>query len=152
MLQRMMDDLRTSTGTALRMTSLVIAVAGSLLITTGFLTAAAFIAVLQRYGLIEACLTGAAIFFIVTMIAALSYVLLKRQAEHRAIAAARAAAEQAKSTASNILADPAMLAIGLQVARAIGLRKLIPLLAIGGVALGVFASRREPTEETPSQS
>ena len=34
-----------------------------------------------------------------------------------------------------------LLAAGLQVVRAIGVKKLIPLLAIGGLALGFMMSR-----------
>jgi len=48
MLQRFIDDFRTSTGTALRQTSLAAMAAVCLFITTVFLCAAAFIAVLNR--------------------------------------------------------------------------------------------------------
>ena len=43
MLQKFMDDFRESTGSALRLTSLAIAVAVLLFITTSFLCAAAFV-------------------------------------------------------------------------------------------------------------
>ena len=64
MFQKFMDDFRESTGSALRLTSLAIAVAVSLFITTAFLCAAAFVFVLERYGLLYACLAGAAVFFV----------------------------------------------------------------------------------------
>jgi hypothetical protein len=70
MFQQMIDDFKDSTRTALRMTSLAALAALALLITTSFLCAAAFVFVFQKYGLIEACLTGAGIFFVVTLIAA----------------------------------------------------------------------------------
>jgi hypothetical protein len=151
MLQRLIDDLKDGAGSALRISVLVSVVGASLLITTGFLTAAAFIAVLQSYGVIQACLTAAAIFFIVAMIGVISYSAHKRESARRA-AALKAAAEQAKSTASTFLTDPAMLAIGLQILRTVGLRKMIPLLAIGGVALGLFAGRHESSDEPPGDS
>ncbi len=72
MFQRLIDDLKESTGTTVRMTSLAVAAAVGLFITISFLCAAAFVFVLQHYGLVQACLTGAAIFFIVTLIAAIS--------------------------------------------------------------------------------
>ena len=75
MLQRMIDDIKDSTGVTLRMTSLALAAAIALFITTCFLCAAAFMFVLQKYGPIEACLTGAAVFFVVTAIAAGSYMV-----------------------------------------------------------------------------
>jgi hypothetical protein len=40
-----------------------------------------------------------------------------------------------------VLADPMMVAAGIQIVRAIGVKKLIPLLAVGGLALGLLASR-----------
>ena len=128
---------RTSTGTTLRMISLAAAAAMALLVTTGFLCAAAFVLVLQKYGPVQACLTGAAIFFVVTLIAAGSYMMRKRRIEARV----EQAAKTAKSTAQTVLADPMLVAAGIQVIRAIGVKKLIPILAVGGLALGFLASR-----------
>src|SRR4051794_14715210 len=137
MFQRLIDDFKDSTGTVLRLTSLAAAAAGALLVTTGFLRAAAFVFVLQKYGPVQACLTGAAIFFVVTLIAAGCYMVRKKQIEARAEQAAR----MAKSTAQTVLADPMLVAAGIQGIRAIGVKKLMPILAAGGVAIGVFASR-----------
>ena len=49
--------------------------------------------VLQKYGPVYACLTGAAIFFVVTMIAGGSYIVRKRQIEARPNGPQRAASE-----------------------------------------------------------
>jgi len=145
MFQRMINDFKESTGTALRLTSLAAAVAVALFITTSFLCAAAFVFVLQRYGLIEACLTGAGVFFVVAMMAAGCYMVRKKQVEARA---ARAA-ETAKSAVQTALADPMLIAAGIQVIRAIGVKKLIPILALGGLALGLLASRNSSSDEAP---
>jgi hypothetical protein len=134
MFQRLIDDFKDSTGTALRLTSLAAAAAVALLVTTSFLCAAAFILVLEKYGPVQACFTGAAIFFVVTLIAALSYAVRKRQIKVRA-------EQTARSTAQNFLADPMLVAAGIQVVRAIGVKKLIPILAVGGIALGFMMSR-----------
>src|SRR6266705_1144029 len=109
MFQRMINDLKDSTGTALRLTSLAAAAAGALFIATSVLCAAAFVVVYERYGLVEA-------------------------------RAARAA-EAAKSAMQTALSDPMLVAAGLQVIRAIGVKKLIPILAVGGLVLGFLASR-----------
>jgi hypothetical protein len=141
----MIDDFKDSTGTTLRLSFLVAAAALALFITTSFLCAAAFVLVLQQHGLIQACLVGAAIFFVVTLIAGGSYMVRKRQIRVRAIAAA-------KSAAQSPAIDPMMLAAGIQIARAVGLKKLIPILAIGGLALGFLASRRDGgDDETPEE-
>ena len=134
MFQRMIDDIKDSTGVTLRMTSLALAAAIALFITTCFLCAAAFMFVLQKYGPIEACLTGAAVFFVVTAIAAGSYMVRKRQLRIRA-------EKLAKAAANSPMFDPAMVAVGIQVARAVGFKRLVPILAVGGVALGLLAAR-----------
>ena len=143
MFQRLIGDLKDSTGNALRLTSLAAAAAMALLVTTAFLCAAAFVFVLQKYGPVEACLTGAAIFFVVTLIflgyvavQGISYTVRKKQIRVRA--------EQAANSATHtLLADPMLVAAGIQVVRAIGVKKLIPILAVGGLALGFLASRAQ---------
>ena len=148
MFQRLIDDFKDSTGTALRLTSLAAAAAMALLVTTAFLCAAAFVFVLDKYGPVQACLTGAAIFFVVTMIAAGCYMVRKNQIQARAERAAQAA----KSTAQTVLADPMLVAAGIQVVRAIGIKKLIPILAVGGLALGFLASRANSgASEAPAE-
>src|SRR5258707_13277994 len=134
MFQRLIDDFKDSTGSALRLTSLAAAAAVALFVTTSFLCAAAFMFVLEKYGPVQACLTGAAIFFVVTMIAAICYMVRKNQIKVRA-------EQTAKSVAQTMLADPMLVAAGIQVVRAIGVKKLIPILAVGGLALGFLASR-----------
>jgi hypothetical protein len=144
MFGRMIDDFKASIGAALRLTSLAAAAAIALFITASFLCAAAFVFVLQRYGLIEACLTGAGVFFIVTLIAAGGYMVRKNQIEARA-------KETSKSAMQTALADPMLVAAGIQVIRAIGVKKLIPILAVGGLALGFLASRNVSHDEAPAE-
>jgi hypothetical protein len=144
MFQRFIDDFKASTGTALRQTSLAAMAAICLLITTAFLVAAAFIAVLNRYGPVEACLTAAGLFLIVTLIVAGVYMVRKRQIEARAAA-------RAKTAAHSLLADPALLATGIQIVRLVGVKRLVPILAIGGLALGLMASRGQAADQTPAE-
>jgi len=134
MFQRLIDDFKDSTGTALRLTSLAAAAAVALFVTTSFLCAGVFVLVLEKYGPVQACFAGAAIFFVVTLIAAGSYMVRKKQIAARAEAAA-------KSATHSMLADPMVVAAGLQIIRAIGVKRLIPILAVGGLALGFLASR-----------
>jgi hypothetical protein len=144
MFGRMIDDFKDSTGTVLRLTSLAAAAAVALFITTSFLCAAAFVFVLERYGLVPACLTGAGVFFVVTLIAAGCYMVRKNQVKARA-------AETAKSAVHSALADPMLVAAGIQIIRAIGVKKLIPILALGGLALGLLASRNASSDEAPAE-
>jgi hypothetical protein len=144
MFARIADDFKESTGNALRLTSLAAAVALAAFIAISFLCAAAFVYVLQTYGLIEACLTGAGIFLFVALIAAALYFARKKRARARA-------AEATKSALHTALADPMLVATGIQLVRAIGLKRLIPILAVGGLALGLLAGRNASTDEAPAE-
>lgn len=135
MFQRMIDNFRDSAASAMRLTSLAALAALALLVAAAFLCAAAFIFILQKYGPVDACLAGAAFFFVITLIMACIYIIRKNQIRARAAAAAKAAAAQSP------LADPMLAALALQVVRAVGVKKVIPLLAVGGLALGLMAGR-----------
>jgi len=133
MFQRWIDDFKGSVATALRLSSLAAAAAIALFIALGFLCAALFVFVLKHYGPVQACLAGAAIFLAVTLIAAICYVVRRSQI--------RAEAERAAKAAPSMLADPMVMAAGLQIVRAIGVKRLIPIIAVAGLALGLMASR-----------
>ncbi len=140
MFHKLIDDFRESSGTALRLTSLAAAAAVCLFVTTGFLCAAVFVLVLDRYGLMQACLAGAGVFFVATLLAAISYAVGKRQVQRKPV-------EAAKSGLQAALADPMIVAAGLQIIRTVGVSRLVPLLAVGGIALGLMANRRSEVEE-----
>ena len=144
MFARMIDDIKASAGNAVRLTELAGAIALALFIALAFLSAAAFVYMLRQFGLIEACLTGAGIFLLVAIIAAICYSVRKERAEARA-------AETAKSAVHSALADPMIVAAGIQVIRAIGIKKLVPILAVGGLALGFLASRNDVSDQTPAE-
>ncbi|BBC03463.1 MULTISPECIES: hypothetical protein [Bradyrhizobium] len=144
MLQRLINDVKDATGNALRLTSLAAAAAIALFITIAFLCAAAFVYVLQHYGPVEACLAGAALFLVVTLIAASVYIVRKREMRRRAEKAAKAAA-------ANVLTDPVVVATGLQIVRAIGVKRLIPILAVGGLALGLMVGRSAASVSEPEE-
>lgn len=145
MFQRMIDDVKRSTGNVVHLTALAVAAAFALFITAAFLCAAAFMFMLEKYGPIEACLAGAAVFLVVTLLAGGSYMMRKHQIKLRA-------EREAKAAAHSLLADPAMVAIGIQLIRAIGIKRLVPILAIGGVALGLLAARgHASTSEEPAE-
>ena len=45
-----------------------------------------------------------------------------------------------------------LVATGVQLIRAIGIKKLVPILAVGGLALGLLASRNAaPSGEAPAE-
>ena len=74
-------------------------------------------------------------FFVVTLIAAGCYMVRKNRVK------ARAAEAHEIRRCTRALADPMLVATGIQVIRAIGIKRLVPILAVGGLALGILASR-----------
>ncbi|WP_024517591.1 hypothetical protein [Bradyrhizobium sp. Tv2a-2] len=140
---RIVDELKDATASTLRQATLVSAIVLALAIAAGFLCAAAFVLVLQSYGAVAACLALAGIFLLIAIIAAVTYTVRKRQMEVRA--------RQRRTKAAHLLADPLVLTTGLQIVRAVGLKRLIPLIAIGGVALGFLATRSAAQDEAPAE-
>jgi len=134
MLQRLIDDFKQSVANSAWLAALAAAAALTLFIALAFLCAAAFVYVLQTFGLIQACLAGAGVFFAVTVIAAICYTVRARRIKARVV-------DNKKSALHSALADPMLVATALQVVRAIGVKRLIPILAVGGLALGFLASR-----------
>ena len=132
MFQRAIDDFKESAGSAVQLTGLALAAAFAAFVTIVFLCAAAFVFVLQNYGLIEACLSGAAIFSLITFIAVVTLLIRRKTAKKRAV-------QHAKTATQSFLADPMVVAAGLQLVRAVGVKKLIPIVAIGGLALFFFS-------------
>ncbi|WP_454624558.1 hypothetical protein [Bradyrhizobium cenepequi] len=144
MLQRLVSDVREQAGNAMRLTSLAVVMAATVLIALAFLCAAFFVWMQQNYGPIQACLACAALFVVVALIATAFYVTRKRQMRLRAEEMARAARQ-------SILTNPAVLATGLQLVRAIGVKRLVPILAVGGLALGLMASRSAASDATQDE-
>jgi hypothetical protein len=144
MFARLIDDFKDRTGTALRLTSLAAIAGFTLFIAIAFLCAAGFVYVLRTYGLIEACLAGGGVFLVLAAIMMGVYISRKRRIE--ALAAART-----RSAMQTALADPMVVAAGLQMVRAIGVKKLIPILAVAGLALGFLASRDTASREAPAE-
>jgi len=44
-----------------------------------------------------------------------------------------------------------VVATAIQVIRAIGLKKLIPIMAVGGLALGLLANRNRSPDQAPAE-
>ncbi len=121
----------------------------TLFVTICFLCAAAFVYVLQNYGLIQACFAGAVLFLAGTLITAVCYMARKNQVRTRAREHAR---ENAKSPVHAALSDPMLVATGIQLIRAVGIKRLVPILAVGGLALGILASRGNSTAKEPPEA
>jgi|SRR5579872_632813 hypothetical protein len=141
MFQSKIDEFRASLQASVRTSFVALAIAGAALIALTFLCAAGFLFILDRYGAIDACLTFACIFVVVVIALLVWYAVLKRRA--------RKPKAVAKSAIQTAIADPMVVAAGLQLVRSIGVKKLIPIIAIGGVALGLMANAPSRRKRNP---
>jgi hypothetical protein len=99
-------------------------------LTLGFLLLAADIALAERYGPLTAALLLGGLFLLITITA----LLCALSSQRRTIAGAKLALV-ARSQAPWL--DPKYIGVGLQIGRAIGWRRLVPLAAVGVLAAGI---------------
>ena len=141
MLQKMIDDTRSAMRATARVSALAAATAIAAFVALSFLSAAAFLFVLERYGPVAACLSDAGFFCVVALALLLCLNASRRRTRPK---------EVAKSAIQEALADPMVIVAGLQLVRAIGVKRLVPIAAIAGVAFGLMAKSRDAANEEAS--
>jgi hypothetical protein len=99
-------------------------------LTFAFLLVAAFIGIANRHGPLNAALILGGFFLLVTIIAVLGCVSARR----RTMAGAQLALAARSQTP---WLDPRYIGVGMQIGRAIGWRRLVPLAAVGVLAAGI---------------
>ena len=138
MFERIYDRWKTQARTAVRLFVLAAACAGAAAIALGFLCAAGFIYALGQFGPVYACLIAAGVFVVAMLVFLVGY---------GAVAAARRRKERERAAADtrsqSPLADPKLVMLGLQIAQAVGVRRLLPILALGVAAFALSAGRRQ---------
>jgi len=140
MFQKMIDELKGGLRAAVQATALVSVAAIAALAAFGFLCAAGFVLILDRFGPIVACLAGAGLFLLIAIVLFVFYGALSRKSKQRANAA--------QKSARTALMDPVAIATGVQIARAIGFKRVAILLGVAGIALGLFArSASQPKQD-----
>ena len=146
MFEKIYDRLKREARSALALFALAAAGLGAGAIALGFLCAAGFIYAL-RLGPIYACLIAFGVFllgalFFVAVYAAFSV-------RRRRIKRERGAAEAASSP----FTDPRLLVLGLRLVQAVGLRRLLPIMALGAAAFalasGSVRARAEARDRNP---
>jgi len=143
MLEGLANRWKAEARGAVRLAALAAASIAAAGIALAFFCAAAFVFVLDRYGLTDACLAGAAVFLAVTIILLIVYALVVAR-RRRMVEEARARAAKDAATPS-LLSDPRLILAAFQVIQAVGLKRMLPLLAVGGAAFALAASARRRT-------
>lgn len=108
-----------------------------------FLIVAAFVGLAEHYGPLIAALALGGSFLLITIVAIASALAAQRHT----IAGAKLALE-ARSHAPWL--DPRFLGVGVQIGRAVGWRRLLPLAAVGVLAAGLakeWLAHSRPTRE-----
>ena len=99
-----------------------------------FFCIALFAWLAQQYGSITAGLVIGGIFLLITLTTGVVCMTVRRKrVKTRASEAA---------AGSNCWQDPALLLTGLQIARMIGVRRLLPIAIVGGIAAGLLSSQK----------
>jgi hypothetical protein len=104
------------------------------------LVLAAFIWLTDRYTPLTAALVLFGFFLLLTILAGIGSLVSR----HTTIARAQ---REMRARGTSPLYDPKMLGVGLQLARSVGWRRMVPLVAIGIIAAGV--AREWFTNDTP---
>jgi len=141
----LIDDFKLRLDLALRamIAGAIVAFAG--VAAFACLLGALFVWTLQTYGAVQAWALLGTVFLVIALLALVPLLssgrrrrALMKEAEARA---AKAEAEKNNAQAS-WWQDPAMFLTGLQIVRMIGIKKLLPVLAVGAVIAGVALSRQ----------
>jgi hypothetical protein len=98
MLARLIGDWREATLEEIRLIAVAVAAAGAAAAAFGLACAAVFVAVTNRFGVVDACLTVAAVFLALTFALLALYVALRRRAAR--------AASAARARSRSLVADP----------------------------------------------
>jgi hypothetical protein len=131
-LERLIGDWRHATITEIRLIGIAVAGSAAATVAIALACAALFAAVMERFGIVDACLAVAVIFLAVTLALLALYVVLRRRAAHAAVIA--------RTRRRSLIADPLVVSTGLQLVQAVGLKRSLTLLAIVGGAIAL-ASR-----------
>ncbi len=107
-----------------------------------FFCIALFAWLAQQYGSITAGLVLGGIFLLIALIIGVICMAVRQKR-------ARTQARQAAAS-SNWWQDPALMLAGLQIVRMIGVRRLVPIAIIGGIAAGILSSQK-PNGIRPKQ-
>jgi hypothetical protein len=142
MLERLVGDWRRAAEAEIRLIAVAVAACVAATAAIALACAALFATVMNRFGVVAACLIVAAVFVAVTLVLLALYVVLRRRAAH--------AASMAKARNRSLIADPLVVATGLQFVQAVGLKRALTILAIVGGAIALASKpAARPVREGP---
>ena len=145
MFQALADRLKSEAAYSFRAIILVAVATLAAAVALGFLVAALFVWIANSYGPLAASLACAALFILLALIlVAINAIISARH--KRALEARRAALAAATPSP---FTDPRLIMIAFQIAQAIGLKRILPLAALGGAAF-FLATRNKGSNSSDS--
>ena len=145
MIERFIHDLalkaKSATGASGEVAILVVASAVFGIVAVVFLSLAGYAWLATIYSPAVAWLIVGGVHLLIAAAVTVRCVVVRRQNRALALAQIELAASQHQQSAWKF--DPSYLAIGIQVARAVGIKNLIPLVVGGIIAAGVGAAGKD---------
>ncbi len=144
MLERLVGDWRRAAQAEIRLVAVAVAASVAATGALALACAALFATVMSHFGVVDACLTVAVVFLAVSLALLALYVVLRRRAAQ--------AASVARAQNRSLIADPLVVATGLQFVQAVGLKRALTLLAIVGGAIALTSKpAARPAREVPGR-
>jgi heme/copper-type cytochrome/quinol oxidase subunit 2 len=147
MFDRLFDRWRSEAQLRLRLIIIASAFILSAALAFCFLCAAALVIAVERYGAVDACLASAAVFLVVAAILAIVRSGLNARRRRR-----KAAEKAAETTPLSPFADPRTVLVTLQIIQTVGLKRLLPVIALGGAAFAIAAAQDPARRRAASRS
>jgi hypothetical protein len=135
---------KTRTGFSVGIVVWAIVAAISIAATIIFFLIAGFVVIAQRYDTVIAGLALGGFFFVIAVVAVVAYLTIRRRNIERA------RLELASRSSANWL-DPSLLALGLQIGRAIGWRR-VASIAVANILAAGLARERTSRDQARSKS
>ena len=134
MLAGPLADFKARVNVALRTAAWAAVAAFAGAVAVLFFCVALFAWLAQQYGSITSGLVLGGIFLLLALITGVICMAVRRKRT-------RTQARQA-AAGSNWWQDPALLLAGLQIVRMIGVRRIVPIAIIGGIAAGILSGQK----------
>lgn len=131
MLQGLMSQVKARVDVAVKSVACGVIAAAAALVALAFFCTAGFIALQARFGTLNACLAFGGLFVVIAAAAATILLILQRRAARTKVNFAQAF-------------DPQALALGAEISRLLGGRRVASMGLVGAFIIGVLLSRNVP--------
>lgn len=123
---------KAALGNGLKIAGLGVAIAVAALVALFFFSLAAFIGIMDSQGVVTACVSLGVFYAVVTVAVLIAAMVFRNR---------RVAEPPPPPAAANWWADPAIIATGVELVRIVGIRRIVPAVAVGIALLAALQKR-----------